>query len=178
MTKVPGSIPRFYLKSLFGPPCYWVPEARVAERPESDRQPAIQHFTLYAFAAGERQDLWRSGFSLPCVKSVSFVEKVGTRAKNRWGRGRGEKESSSPLLLLPVFCSHYYFRAITRMKTLATQWFLRGTAWLRRTLRVGGKDVFFSVVCSHCWRKWTRCQSKYCARSRRSKPNFLVTRAM
>ena len=112
----------FYLKSLVGPPSYllWVPEARGTEGRENVLQPAIQHFAYYAFAAREREDLWHSGFSLACVESVSFVGKVGTKAKNM-REGRGGKESSSSLLLLPFFWSHSYFRAITRMETFATK---------------------------------------------------------
>lgn len=112
----------FYLKSLVGSPSYllWVPEARVAEGREDVLQPAIQHFAYYAFAAGEREDLLHSRFSLACVESVSFVGKVETKAKNMRER-RGEKESSSSLLLLPFFWSHSYFRAITRMETFATK---------------------------------------------------------
>ena len=145
--EVPGWTPRFYLKSLIGPPWHlpWVPEARFAQRRENDRQPAIQHFALYAFAAGEREDLWYSWFSLACVKSVSFVEKVGTRAKKRWGRGKGEKESSSLLLLLPFFLlslllSRSNWNGNVFYEVISTR------QRQRRTLRVGGKDVF-SLCC-------------------------------
>ena len=110
-----GSIPRFtsvwfYLKSLVGPPSYllWVPEARVAEGRENVRQPAIQHFAYYAFAAGEREDLWHSGFSLACVESVSFVGKVGTKAKNmQEGRGGGRNR------LLPSSFFHFFALTLT-----------------------------------------------------------------
>lgn len=176
--KVPRSILRFYLKSFIGPSWYlpWVPEVWVAKRRENDRQPAIQHFGLYAFAAGEREDLWHSGVSLARLESVSFVEKVGTKAKKMGGgkRRKGILFSPPPS---SIFCSHSYFRAVTRVETSATQWFLRGTAWDEH-FASAVRTFFFAVVCSHCWWRWTRCQSKYCARSRRSKPDVRVTRTM
>ena len=168
----------FYLKSLVGPPSYllWVPEARVAEGRENVLQPAVQHFAYYAFAAGEREDLWHSGFSLACVESVSFVGKVGTKAKNmrEWRGGKGILFFPPPssIFLVSLLLSRNNSNGNVCYEVISTRY------RLRRTLRVGGKDVFFSVVCSHCWWRWSRCQSKYWARSRRSKPDFRVTRSM
>ena len=140
----------FYLKSLVRPPSYllWVPEGRVAEGRENVLQPAIQHFAYYAFAAGEREDLWHSGFSLACVESVSFVEKVGTKAK-KMGGGKGRKgilfsPSPSSIFLLSLLLSRNNSNGNVCYAVISTRY------RLRRTLRVGGMDVFFSVVCSHC----------------------------
>ena len=121
---------------------------KVAKRRENDRQPAIQHFGLYAFAAGEREDLWHSGVSLARLESVSFVEKVGTKAKKMGGGKRRKGILFSPppssIFLLSLLLSRSNSSGNICYAVISTRY------RLRRTLRVGGKDVFFSVVCSHC----------------------------
>ena len=141
--KVPRSILRFYLKSFIGPSWYlpWVPEVWVAKRRENDRQPAIQHFGLYAFAAGEREDLWHSGFSLARLESVSFVEKVRTKAK-KMGGGKTRKgilfsPPPSSIFLLSLLLSRSNSSGNICYAVISTRY------RLRRTLRVGGKDIFF-----------------------------------
>ena len=124
-----------------------MPEARVAEGRENVLQPAIQHFACYAFAVGEREDLWHSGFSLACVESVSFVEKVGTKAKKmRGGKERKGILFSLPpsfIFLLSLSLSRYNSNGNVCYAVISTRY------RLRRTLRVGGKDVFsllFAVI--------------------------------
>ena len=128
----------FYLKSLVGSPSYllWVPEARVAEGREDVLQPAIQHFGLYAFAAGEREDLWHSGVSLARLESVSFVEKVGTKAKKIGGGKRRKGILFSPppssIFLLSLLLSRSNSSGNICYAVISTRY------RLRRTLRVGG----------------------------------------
>ena len=111
----------FYLKSLVGSPSYllWVPEARVAEVREDVLQPAIQHFAYYAFAAGEREDLLHSRFSLACVESVSFVGKVETKAKI-CGREGGKRNP-----LLPSYFFHFFGLTLTFAQELGWKRLLR-----------------------------------------------------
>ena len=133
--KVPRSILRFYLKSFIGPSWYlpWVPEVWVAK-----------HFGLYAFAAGEREDLWHSGVSLARLESVSFVEKVGTKAKKMGGGKRRKGILFSPppssIFLLSLLLSRSNSSGNICYAVISTRY------RLRRTLRVGGKDVF-SLCC-------------------------------
>ena len=124
-----------------------MPEARVAEGRENVLQSAIQHFAYYAFAAGEREDLLHSGFSLACVESVSFVGKVGTKAKNM-REGRGGKgilffPPPSSIFLVSLLLSRNNSNGNVCYEVISTRY------RLRRTLRVGGKDVFsllFAVI--------------------------------
>ena len=50
-----------------------------------------------------------------------FVEKVGTRAKNKKGQGRGRGRGLKEPSTFFFFCSRSNFRAVTRLETLATQ---------------------------------------------------------
>ena len=87
------------------------------------------------------RNLWHSGFSLVYLESVSFVEKVGTKAK-KMGGGKGRKGilfSSSPssIILLSLLLSRNNSNGNICYAVISTRY------RLRRTLRVGGKKVFF-----------------------------------
>lgn len=117
-------------------------ESRSGEKMIVNQQ--IQHFGLYAFAAGEREDLWHSGVSLARLESVSFVEKVGTKAK-KMGGGKTRKgilfsPPPSSIFLLSLLLSRSNSSGNICYAVISTRY------RLRRTLRVGGKDVF-SLCC-------------------------------